>query len=383
MMRRVVLLVSTAIVLLSLPGVRPGRTAGFFDGGSVFAQAGASKQSPTAKPAPSKPVKRTRREVLALIKEASRTKPEWWDSVALTYPQTLNLSWPQPKGPWAPSKVPGQYMYSIVGPNRGKWKSGIKLMHHIISINKNNRDACRKATTWLGNSYYDFLQDYARAAFWYRKDNSLKSRIKAASCYWKLGCRSMAEAELKKIRTDLTHNGAAIRLWGEMGNLKRATAMADRLARLGRPIVAYMAAGDVCRAAGKFDGAIKYYQRVLRLTSTARHLPKQKKIARDRIAAVKIFDKLDLSKVADGTYTGSSEAFRGAVDLRVVVAGGKIESVMVTRNREDYPGISLTEIPKRIVEVQGVKGVDAVTSATVTSIAIINATAKALANGMR
>ena len=377
-MKRTIFLMCLAATALGTGLPADGGPAGA--GEQLVAQA--TSAEPSSKTAPPKPLKRTRSQVEALIKEAGKTPPEWWDSVELTYPDTLNLSWPQPKGPWNPSKVPGQYMYSVVGPNRGKWKSGVKLMHHIIAVNKNNRDACRRAIPWLGNSYYDFLQDYARAAFWFGKDSSQKSRIKAVSCYWKLGCRSMAEAELKKIGTDQTHNGAAIRLWAEMGDLKRATAMAERLARLGRPIVAYMAAGDVCRAAGKFDGAIKYYERVLGLTSKDRYLPKQKEIARDRIAAVRVFDKLDLSKVADGTYTGSSEAFRGALDVQVVVAGGKIESVKVTKNREDYPGISLTETPKRIVEVQGVKGVDAVTSATVTSIAIINATAKALAQGM-
>ena len=42
-----------------------------------------------------------------------------------------------------------------------------------------------------------------------------------------------------------------------------------------------------------------------------------------------------------------------------------------------------TETPAQIVEKQVVRGVDAVTGATITSEAIINATAKALSVAMR
>ena len=40
-------------------------------------------------------------------------------------------------------------------------------------------------------------------------------------------------------------------------------------------------------------------------------------------------------------------------------------------------------VPDRIVEHQGVKGVDVVTSATITAEAILNAVAKALAQGTK
>jgi uncharacterized protein with FMN-binding domain len=65
------------------------------------------------------------------------------------------------------------------------------------------------------------------------------------------------------------------------------------------------------------------------------------------------------------------------------VQKGKIESVQVTQCKDDWFYTSLTEIPRQIIEKQGVKGVDAVTGATISSEGIINATAKALGSGMR
>ncbi|MDA1162559.1 MAG: FMN-binding protein, partial [Planctomycetota bacterium] len=60
-----------------------------------------------------------------------------------------------------------------------------------------------------------------------------------------------------------------------------------------------------------------------------------------------------------------------------------IKSVTVTRHREKQYYSSLTDTPRKILARQGVAGIDATSSATITSEAIINATAKALANGMK
>ena len=71
-------------------------------GGEVGAQTTSSGSSSKA----AKPLKRTRGQVEALIKEAGKTPPEWWDSVQLDYPKTLLLAWPNPrKGEkWQPRK---------------------------------------------------------------------------------------------------------------------------------------------------------------------------------------------------------------------------------------------------------------------------------------
>jgi uncharacterized protein with FMN-binding domain len=82
-------------------------------------------------------------------------------------------------------------------------------------------------------------------------------------------------------------------------------------------------------------------------------------------------------------YTADSIAYAGPLYVEVAVKGGRIESVRVTKHQEKQFYSALTDTPSQIVQKQGVKGVDAVTGATMTSEAILNATAKALAEGMR
>jgi uncharacterized protein with FMN-binding domain len=60
-----------------------------------------------------------------------------------------------------------------------------------------------------------------------------------------------------------------------------------------------------------------------------------------------------------------------------------MESVRVTSHREKQFYSSLTDTPQKILKKQSVKGVDATSGATITSEAIINATAKAIAGGMK
>jgi uncharacterized protein with FMN-binding domain len=69
--------------------------------------------------------------------------------------------------------------------------------------------------------------------------------------------------------------------------------------------------------------------------------------------------------------------------VEVSVRGGRIETVRVTEHKEKQYYGALTETPAKIIQKQGVKGVDATTSATITSEAIINATAKALASALK
>ena len=77
-----------------------------------------------------------------------------------------------------------------------------------------------------------------------------------------------------------------------------------------------------------------------------------------------VAQKLDLSKMRSGTYTGAAEGFRGRVAVSVVIKDGKIESARVTETREDMPFTSLTDVPKQIVAKQSILGVDTVTNAT-------------------
>ncbi|MGC3957526.1 MAG: FMN-binding protein [Verrucomicrobiota bacterium] len=98
---------------------------------------------------------------------------------------------------------------------------------------------------------------------------------------------------------------------------------------------------------------------------------------------MKLFDTLDLAKVPDGTYTAASQGYETLVEVEVKVAGGRIAAVRVIKHHEKQYYSSLTETPAQIVQKQSVKNVDAVSGATITSEAIINATAKAVHGAMK
>jgi uncharacterized protein with FMN-binding domain len=194
----------------------------------------------------------------------------------------------------------------------------------------------------------------------------------------------MAVAEMAKVSRYLTP--AAVKLWADMGELRRACSLADKMAGTRLAPYGLTVAGDVCRQHGRYREAVAYYRKVLRIPAQGRekkHMDTMHARARESIEAIEVFDALDLSRVPDGTHSATVMAYAGPITVDVVVAGGRIEAVKA-RNYQDkqYYG-SITEIPKRIVERQSLKGIDAVTQATITSQAILNAAAKALAEAMR
>jgi uncharacterized protein with FMN-binding domain len=346
----------------------------------------------TPKPAaPAGVAARTRAEVEALIQKAGAAPPDWWDSVALNSPPGLDLVWTQPtKGaPWDPQKQLGQYLWSVVNENPGKWREGAKLLHHCLTVNRNDKAKLAKTMDSLGRIYHNLLGDWARAAFWWRKAAGLdpdygdNNAAELAHCYWKLGSREMAVAVLEKFPEDDTRHGSYIKLWAEMGDLDKALAMAEGTARAGYPDIGYLAAGDACRMAGRYKQALDYYQKVAACAQGWNDLKQNKARAQASIDAIRAAEGLDLSKVRDGTYRAGSIAYAGLLEVAVEVRGGKILSVKVLKHQEKQYYTALADTPAQIVQKQGIRGVDAVTSATITSEAIMNATVKALAQGMK
>ncbi|MBC7320863.1 FMN-binding protein [bacterium] len=90
-----------------------------------------------------------------------------------------------------------------------------------------------------------------------------------------------------------------------------------------------------------------------------------------------VITDIDLSKVSDGTYTGSYSKGRFSYKVKVVVKNNMIENVSII----DKPIISLEDIPKKIIgrvlERQSLN-VDIVTGATATSKSILKAIENAL-----
>jgi uncharacterized protein with FMN-binding domain len=331
---------------------------------------------------------RTPQAIEALIDRQGRQQPDWWDSVPLNYPQTLDLSWPlQPQGNWNAQRNVGQYVWDVINPNPVKWREGIRLMHHLLELHAGDAEKRQRAMMQLGGMYLELDQDYARAAFWYRqagvdRDPNRPAVTRLAECYWKLGGRQMA--------LDLIKRGTiyypTIKLLADMGETDWALRIADASIQGSLPDLACLYAGDACRVSGRHQKALQYYQKVLDVKAVgkaAQRIERSQTRARANIAAIQLFDMLDLARVPDGTYRASSPGYAGEVRVAVTVAGGRILSVQVVEHQEKQFYSSIKDTTRKIVEKQGVKEIDATTGATITSEAIINATARALADAMR
>jgi uncharacterized protein with FMN-binding domain len=320
----------------------------------------------------------TKAEADKVIEEAGKRAPEWWDTTALVIPPTLDLSWKK-VGKWDKDRQMNAYLWDVIYPNPGKWREGVKLLQHSMQVNKGNEDVMRKAAASLADMYTQMLQDYPRGAFWAKKAKGMEGMdFELVECYAKLGCKTAAAELLNEVGQDETFNAVSVKLWGEMGELTTALKWADAIAEEGRVGAAYLSAGDACRRAGDIGQAMKYYQKVMD-EATARNDTRNRDRARMNLEAIKLFDTLDLGKIPDGVYKDSAKGYVAQVAVAVTVKGHRIEKVEVVEHKEKQFYASLVEVPPQIVGKQSVKGIDTTTGATITSEAIINASAKALA----
>jgi len=326
---------------------------------------------------------RSKAEVEKLINTVGKTPPEWFDSVKLNYPGSLDLNWPQPppSRQWNNQRNVGQYIWDIINPNPSRWKSGVRFMHFMLKKHAGDEQLRNRVMQSMGRMYFDFFRDYPRAAFWWRasgvdKDESPEA-VHLAECYWRMGNQDMAKELLGK----LPNFYSAIKLWADMGETDKALRVANAFAQSGYVDMAYLSAGDACRTVGKLDDATAYYKSVLNVPATgrmARRIQRNQRRAWANIEGIKLYDSLDLSTVPDGKYQGYAPGYAGNVYVEVAVAKGRITSVKVTSHKEKQFYSAITDTTSQIVKQQGLSGIDATTGATITSEAIINATARAL-----
>ncbi len=329
----------------------------------------------------------TAAKIEALINEAGRTPPEWFDDTPLNYPQSLDLSWPErAPGGWNAQRNVGQFIWDIVNPNQNRWRGGVRFMHHLLALHKDKPSQRVRAMRSLGGMYFRFFQDYSRAAFWLKQSGvgpTHPQAIKLAECYWRLGNKQMAVQLLNQ----RTLRVSMIKLWGDMGETDKAVAVAETYVRVGgEPHPAMLAAADACRLAGRTQAAMNYYDRVLKTPPRSKRekaVNGYRQRARQNMEAMRVAQQANVNNVADGVYTSQSTGYAGTVYVEVTVSGGRLESVRVTDHQEKQFYSAITDTPKQIVQKQGIQGVDAFSGATITSEAIINATAKALANAPR
>jgi uncharacterized protein with FMN-binding domain len=353
--------------------------------------AGAAKvAAKAASPAATTATKgRTKADVDALINQLGRQPPDWYEATPLNHPQSLDLSWPEgpAAGGWNNQKNVGQYVWDIVNPNPGKWREGVKLMHHLLTLHKDDAAKRTRIMTELGRMYHNLHQDYARAAFWWRQAGVDRTHsppgvsIHLAECYWRLGNKQMALGHIKQLKA-IPYD--AIKLLADMGEAQEALRLVESIAKNPNNQLhfAYLYGGDACRVSGRYAEALKYYEKVLAIEVSGQQkgqIDRCHKRAAESAAAIKLFDQLDVKKIADGKYHSSAIGYEGPIEVEVAVLGGRIEGVRITKHREKQFYSAMTDTPAKIIAKQGVKGVDATSSATITSEAIINATAKALA----
>ena len=333
-----------------------------------------------------KALSRSQTDVLAIIAAAGETPPDWFESTPLKYPDTLDLSWPlKPPGKgWQSQKNMGQFIWSVVNENPGRWRSGIKLVHHCLTLHQDNRVLLGRDMKVLGSMYFRLLQDYPRAAFWYQKAEpsvGTQDGIHLAECYWRLGNRDMA---LKLLRGKSLNVGA-IKLLGVMGEIDWALRLTKAFSTTNGDYHANILAADALRLAGRLDDSIDYYQRVIDSKNfrNDEYESRFKARARESIETIRLYDQADVGQVADGNYRDSSTGYNGRLSVEVSVAGGRIEAVKVTNHTEKQFYSALTDTPAQLIKKQSVQGVDATSGATITAQAIVNATAKALAKGTK
>ena len=361
--------------------------------------------APAARPAPSRttPAEReprgpaggsgtSRSGIQALIEQQGKTPPDWFEETPLNYPKSLDLAWPEPapKG-WNNQQNIGQYLWDIINPNPAKWKEGVRFLHHLLTLHKDNSELQLRIMNSLGRAYYDLLQDYARAAFWWQQagvqrgdSRFFHSGPTLGLCYFRLGSKAMAAELFEKLeRSSATLS--LVKAWGDIGEPRRATQLTEGFIRGSKPdmhAVIYQQAGDACRANGLYPQAIQYYQKALNAPASEPnkpHVVRQRQRAQENIDAIKLFELCDVTRVPDGVYKAGSMGYEDLVHVAVTVKGGRIESVEITQHHEKQFYAAMIETPAKIIARQGVKGIDTTSSATLTSEAIVNATAKALA----
>jgi len=334
----------------------------------------------SANPAAAATAEKSRAEVKALIQRVGSTPPEWFAGTPLNYPRTLDLTWTDhPGAPWDPSKNVGQFIWTSINENEGRWKEGIRFLHFLLGRTQNEPELRRKVMNALAGMYHHLHEDWARAAFWWEKAGNT-NHTDLAHCYFKLGSKALAAEILDRHPADDSRHCSVARLWSEMGEGQKALAIALETARR-TPDVGYLAAGDICRVNGRSREALEHYRKVCEATAGGRDLKQAKDRALASIEAIRLVDTLDVRRVPDGTYRDRSVGYSGQVRVEVTVAGGRITAVKVTDHTEKQYYSSITDTCRQIVAKQGAKGVDATSGATITSEAILNASLKALARG--
>jgi len=139
--------------------------------------------------------------------------------------------------------------------------------------------------------------------------------------------------------------------------------------------------GDVHAGLGNTENATEHYRAAIGLfpkVMVQNIRPFAQRYARKTESKLELLTRkeLDFSKLADGVYRGSSIGYGGPIQLDVTVKGGRITDIKVEHKERIDQGASKIG-PRQIIERQALK-VDAISGATVTVQAVVEAAYRAL-----
>lgn len=139
--------------------------------------------------------------------------------------------------------------------------------------------------------------------------------------------------------------------------------------------------GDVYAAMGNTEKAKEYYQEAIRLFPTSnqpygRHLLHRH--AAKTQAKLDLLNRkaLDITRLKDGVYRGSGLGYAREINAAVTLKGGRITDIRLQHEEKIDMGAT-DDVPKQIIARQSLD-VDAITGATITVQAIVQAVYEAL-----
>lgn len=336
-----------------------------------------AEQTPS-KPRPNKPRASTKSKADEQAEEDGAKQPAWWDKVEPQMPAGINVQdIDQLKA----------YLRDVIRPDEGRHLEGIRTLHEWLDKVKGNTAVEAQVMDLLGQYYVLLLQDFSRSLYWWQQAAAKGGETKERTTGQAVAYAAMGvEREALKMHLPV-HNGsgsytcALLDALNDAGEYKTALRLGSALAAgSGLPkTAATMSMADAARRAGNYQTALKLYDEAKRTSVGGRQDRWVKFRAQKEGDILKNSAGVKLSRIRDGKYKASVRGFTDQITIEVEVKDRRIVSVNVVSHRESRALTSLQDVPGLIVAEQDVH-VDATTGATVTSYAVMEAAAKALAN---
>jgi len=206
-------------------------------------------------------------------------------------------------------------------------------------------------TAWATRAYEQFIAK--------NPERNTHAYVDLMSCYRMFGqyakAKATAQQALKNLPTDKWRISCQANVYDALGDL-------------------YAELGDKARARENYVKATELFPKSKQPYGRHLLIRRVKKI-RGKMDLLDI-DSLVPGKLPDGKYHGDSLGYTGPLRATVTVRRGRIVDISL-RHTEKIHQNATKIIPQRIIKAQSLK-VDAVTSATVTSQAIVGATLDAI-----